>query len=688
MDRLTQPMAFVYDIGAPLVIRMPVGQLMQGDNGANTLEVTLTDGKKPADLSGYTAVGEVRREDGVRVTFECTISGSTIKGTLNADCYAYPGDCTATIQLAKSDGFRRTVLLIGTSVADKGDGPLIDGGNVIKDIAGIIAMMDEMRAANAESIEAAQTANTAAANADAAREAIQGDIGQLKDTKADAIMDTSARAAAHTLHAQRGPLAVTMYGKTTETGSGDKSPSNPYMISGVETAQVRAGGKNLLKAEESYVYQYGDSQLVNILSKDEVMQLAKIVDGNPCTISFDVVTDGVVWNASGNRRVGVETYLENTGTGVSDYDIGLWVSSDQLPATGSYKAVKSYNRMSLVAGFNKANPMYVYFQGVSSGTVTIKNLQIEISPTATAYEPYNANTYTLSLLPDGKPLHGNGTVDDTVENDCASGCDKTLVLNGTQTPTHVTGWATGVWVFYGVTNDYDKAAAQHYCDKLPTAASADNVSRGTLGLAFTNIYPIIFAGAEYDTVDKINAHFAANPLEIHYRSTEYTPDKDLRVCRVERKWKTVTLDGSIVPGVGSVLGETVRAYFPVNASTNTTPPAVSNYLPHLINYTQDSEHFYVANNGDVMVFIKTSRLDSVDASGVAKYFSEHPLEIAYQVSTPETYVTDRVDARKPDTLTTDTVTVAGSAETNVEYLHDTKHFIVDFVTKMFAASQA
>lgn len=41
-------------------------------------------------------------------------------------------------------------------------------------------------------------------------------------------MDTSARAASHELHAQRGPLAVTLYGKTTETGSAETEVTYPH----------------------------------------------------------------------------------------------------------------------------------------------------------------------------------------------------------------------------------------------------------------------------------------------------------------------------------------------------------------------------------------------------------------------------------------------------------------------------
>lgn len=373
------------------------------------------------------------------------------------------------------------------------------------------------------------------------------DVSQLKDTKADAILDTSARAASHTLHAQRGRISATLFGKTTETGSGDKSPDNPYTISGVETATINVGG--------------------------------------------------------------VE--------------------------------------------------------------------------------------HILPLLPDGAPLMGNGTVDGIVENDVRSGCDKNIVLNGTQT---LYSYSVSTWGQYVCAYTRDAAdilkATKPYCDRISSGIDPFDNREYVASNSGENGYLYIKLSADRIGLESIttaeaglaalNAYLSANPLKVYYRSTDYTQDKELRVCRVERKKKRIELTGNETFSIQSVnANNIVNVLF--EARLNKWPYIASGLnSSHFANQTSGianttGDGIYLADNNNFYIRIKASRLSSATLDGVKAYIKSFadigkPITLEYNVATSEVYMTDRVEARKPDTLTTDTVTVTGSGETAVEYPHDAKHY--------------
>lgn len=104
---------------------------------------------------------------------------------------------------------------------------------------------------------------------------IDSGISSLKDTKADAITNTSERAASHELYAQAdSPLRITLYGKTTERGTGDKSPDNPYVISGIDTATLYVG-------DEEYELPFlpEDAPLLGDGEIDDTVENDALVDG-------------------------------------------------------------------------------------------------------------------------------------------------------------------------------------------------------------------------------------------------------------------------------------------------------------------------------------------------------------------------------------------------------------------------
>lgn len=498
-----------------------------------------------------------------------------------------------------------------------------------------------------------------------------------------AIPDESALSASHELHAQRDyPLNVAVYGYTYQEGEGDPSPDNVRPIHGLDAAQVRAGGKNLLKAEEAYAYKYGDLPIVQILNKGETMQLAKTINGRPCAISFDIVASGVEWDESGKRRVGIEACIENTSAGVQNYDIGLWALSDQIPATGSYRATKTHNPIDIVDGFDNAYPLNMYFQGVKAGTVTIKNLQIELNTSATPYEPYCANTADLPLLPDNSPLMEG----DTVENWVRSWCDKKVVLDGSTGNWHGTNnWFHVSSAALGISVDTDYPI---YSATLKSGTNGAHPGSGGIAIYPSGTIVMLIDGVE-KTTEAYLAYLAANPLTVYYRSTDYTPDKDLRVCRVVRNYRSAKISDFAWQTEGLNASGLRSFYAPAIGTVYANGAVQCEKLP------SEGAHWQAVNNNiysdkttnRLYIIIKPDELEAGIGIVEALVAAVGDATVVYRVK-EETYMTDPLPLLPPAALESETVTVTGSGETKVDYAHETKHYIDTAVAGAVAVALA
>lgn len=504
-------------------------------------------------------------------------------------------------------------------------------------------------------------------------EQIKSDVSSLKDHKADVIIDTSARAASHELHAQDGDMKVTLYGKTTETGTGDKSPDNPYTISGVDAAQVHAGGKNLFNTPEAsatvrnVTYTLDGKGTINISGTNATAGNIFMLDiPNPITIQpgMRIVIDAT--KASGSHGLN----FRNTKTGDArtiNAQAGKVITFD----VGEAHVGQTFNHVRDWLGSNVVynDTLKIMFTYSSDNT----------------FEPYTANVITLTLLPDGAPLHGNGTVDDTIENDVLSGCDKRIVLNSSK------GWALrNESSLSKVSFSSPTIMPDYFVDTIGFTAYADKCevpkSSGVTHASKLEGLSVYYNGASQidrilylsitgvTTLAELDDYLAANPLTVYYRSTEYTPEKDLRVCKTVRKWKNFTLDGDSPlladterPGVYSYfMNGYAASVLPVVDGLTVKNPTTSNNGANNMNANECA--FRIGTTDRFYIKMAEQTVDEVHA-----VFAAHPVTVWYATTTPETYMTDPLDLRKPTGIMP--VTVTGSGETAVTYPCDTKAYI-------------
>lgn len=173
------------------------------------------------------------------------------------------------------------------------------------------------------------------------------------------------------------PLGVTVTMEPIQEGTGDPSPDNVRAISGRTSLEVTKCGKNLWKSNASYTVPQANYYL-SLSDGDTVKEINSLPRGVALVMSgdWDYTSDGtkVIWFGKRN-------------------------SENQLQ-------IKYGNPVTIPEGV-QYDGMRIYAGGDKTQDAEVSNLQFELSPTPTAYEPYQGNDYTLTLP---ETIYG-GTVD-------------------------------------------------------------------------------------------------------------------------------------------------------------------------------------------------------------------------------------------------------------------------------------
>lgn len=343
-------------------------------------------------MANYTKIGRIRPD--YADTWDATRSFTALEMVKSADSYhAY---------IAKQDVPAETPL---TNAEYWGE---------VLDVSDVIA----------ESVAATNRANTAAANADAAREGIQDDLNGLHDelrTKADGILCTAEGETISLTDASDDPMrGLVLFGKTTYDGT--PSPENPVTLvnKGEKgSTEVTAAGKNL-------------AENVTIISDGLFIKAdAKLVKGVTYTLSVNAPADALYFS---------------DGAGSSDYAAAYYVKS-----------------LTYTAEFTGACTLFVRY---GTGADLSYNMQLEIGETATDYESYRGTQEMVVSTPDGLPgvpaaVDGNYT---DVDGRLWVGDEKDL---GKGVHVHRIGcldMGTLSWVKFGANNVYytEVADGRHY----------------------------------------------------------------------------------------------------------------------------------------------------------------------------------------------------------------------------------
>lgn len=252
-----------------------------------------------------------------------------------------------------------------------------------------------------------------------------------------------------------------------QSGSGEPSPTNVRPISGHSSVSVARTGKNLYPG---------------IIGRDSFANN----NGGTHTVDADILTV-TCENTSASSGVysTISSIIRQTfGTLIGEYTYSFDVKANKAGRIttgisgkgGGVVAVgTSWQRISFTATFNHdgAASGFVFYNvdKIEDFIVNIKDFQLELGSTATAYEPYQGDTFTTAI-PDPPGTVYGGTLD-LVSGELV--VDRAMVDLGNITWTRYTSVTNPI--FYGDIADGKKyypagVSARITCSAYPTQSSA------------------------------------------------------------------------------------------------------------------------------------------------------------------------------------------------------------------------
>lgn len=265
----------------------------------------------------------------------------------------------------------------------------------------------------------------------------------------------------------------------------------------------------------------------------------------------------------------------------------------------------------------------------------------------------------VTELPIPRPLHKVGDVRDVCQTRVKSVYDKHIVLSSADGFSFSSNAGNGYARFYKAYNSAKLSPIAS--DWLPgyakTAYNATNEGvysadsdAGTISIVLS-IRRLIAAGATSgDTstyLSAASAIFSAHPLTVYYQSTAYDGTNGLDVCLTEYQNGFVEIDGETVRGSYAQNGE--RPYgVVVSPSTIVSPESLICSNANVENQNLNWGYVYAANNPIKDFIFGLIGSDITSTTELNAYFAAQkaagtPVQVVYQLATPEQYATDPID---------------------------------------------
>ena len=323
---------------------------------------------------------------------------------------------------------------------------------------------------------AAETAQEAAEDAQAAAEAA---VSSLADFAPTVENTASGDIASFTDGADDYPVKdLVAHIEPVQSGSGDPSPENVRPITGWTGANVTRTGKNLLDASACIVGRY-------ITSRGEID-----------------ATSG--WSASDYIPVkSGETYT------LSNYNPNGTAANHAF-----YCVDKSFLSRIPAAGNNTFTvPSGAYYVRVSIKTENLTGAQLELGTTATAYEPYQGDTYAVTFPAEAGTVYG-GTLDVTTGVLTVDTVSKTISSGRATAINQLTNTTRFLVLDALVSNWYKRFII---CDRLKRNDYATDAVGFSHGDESSNVFIKLDKSLGLTTSALISEWLSNNPLQFVYK---------------------------------------------------------------------------------------------------------------------------------------------------------------------------
>lgn len=433
--------------------------------------------------------------------------------------------------------------------------------------------------------------------------------------------------------------SVTAYGNNSQTSG---TTTAPISMNGVDSVQV--SGNNLFLNNAETETKSGITFTVN-------PDKSVTVNGTNSTSGSAVFYTGY------NESLPAGSYTlsgASSLTGSAEIEIKI----KRVSGTFEWFSINSslHTRTLNIATGDIIDSFYVTVRaGQTADNVKVYPM-LNVGSTALPYEPYNGN---ITQLPIPRELHRIGEAADKCITRVKSVYDKRIVLSSADGFSFSSNAGNGYARFY---KDYNSAKLSPIAsDWLPgyakTAYNATNEGvysadsdAGTISIVLS-IQRLIAAGATSgDTstyLSAASAIFSAHPLTVYYQSTAYDGTNGLDVCLTEYQTGFVEIDGETVRGSYAQNGE--RPYgIVVSPSTIVSSESLICSNANVENQNLNWGYVYAANNPIKEFIFGLIGSDITSTTELNAYFAAQkaagtPVQVVYQLATPEQYATDPID---------------------------------------------
>ena len=413
--------------------------------------------------------------------------------------------------------------------------------------------------------------------------------------------------------------SVTAYGNNSQTSG---TTTAPISMNGVDSVQV--SGNNLFLNNAETETKSGITFTVN-------PDKSVTVNGTNSTSGSAVFYTGY------NESLPAGSYTlsgASSLTGSAEIEIKI----KRVSGTFEWFSINSslHTRTINIATGDIIVDFYVLVRaGQTADNVTVYPM-LNVGSTALPYEPYNGS---ITQLPIPRPLRKVGDVRDVCQTRVKSIYDKRIVLNGSE------DWKqSGAGVTYLISCN-DIALGNHIESSYLMAKEDDALYSREVGIAANSKNGTIRVYLPNNA--NPTTFFASTPLTVYYQSTAYDGTNGLDVCLTEYQTGFVEIDGETVRGSYAQNGE--RPYgIVVSPSTIVSSESLICSNANVENQNLNWGYVYAANNPIKEFIFGLIGSDITSTTELNAYFAAQkaagtPVQVVYQLATPEQYATDPID---------------------------------------------
>ena len=438
-------------------------------------------------------------------------------------------------------------------------------------------------------------------------------------------------------------LAVTVYGFTEQTGSGDPSPDN--------VRAIKNGGIVLNKT----VFNGSENWILNGTGSGQTpyFYLSNAYIGNLGSILYST------------RYPKTSITISNSAQGIGGYQTTCYIRDSKYSTVADLKAAL------------QANPLTVWY-ATTDGTGSL-------------YAPIilSSGEYRATCLPLTAPLCEGDSVVSWVK----SGCDKVLVLDGTQSLTWTQNSTAPYGGFFtvGAPNALQSVIgtiAQILSDRLtPIQNVVTSIASGTAFFSSAG-GKVNFTLFGQKSVEDANAYLSQNPITIWYRSTNYTEDDDIAVSLETHQQAVLVLDGT--ENFQLLYGDNTFVWEANKAAKGDQTILCDHYKGTNTGWVSlQNNQIQMVTNGRY-IGAKDTRFSAAaefKAHLAAQYAAGTPATIVYELATPITYAHPGVDIIS-NINESGSIVVSGQKEISVSYHKSLDKTIVELDNKAYSKQES